>query len=58
MLSVTRLNAGFLVGGEHKILGANRMSLPETLLEIEDGAGLFHEQGIPRGRREDPGSMH
>ena len=54
MPSVTRLNAGFLVGGEHKILGAKKMSLPETLVEIEDGAGLFHKQGIPR---KDPGSM-
>src|SRR5260370_35314359 len=54
MLSMTRLNAGFLVGGEHKILGAKKMSLPETLVEIEEGSGLFHKPGIPR---KDPGSM-
>jgi hypothetical protein len=48
---VTRLDAGLLVGGEHKIFGAQRL---ETLVEVEDGTGFFHKQGIPR---KDPGSM-
>jgi hypothetical protein len=51
---VTRLNPRLLVGREHKILGTKRLSLPETLVEIEERAGLFHKQGITR---KDPASM-
>ena len=54
MLAVTRLNPRLLVGGEHKIFGAKRLSLPETLVEIEDRTGLFNKQGITR---KDPASM-
>jgi hypothetical protein len=51
---VTRLDAGLLVGGEHKIFGAQRLSLPETLVEIQHGSSFFHKQGFPR---KDPGSI-
>ena len=54
MLAVTRLNPSLLVGGEHKILGTKRLSLPETLVEIEDRTGLFYKQGVTR---KDPASM-
>jgi hypothetical protein len=54
MLAVTRLNPSLLVGGEHKIFGGKRLSLPETLVEIEDRSGLFHQPGITR---KDPASM-
>ena len=54
MLAVTRLNPRLLVGVEHKILGTKRLSLPETLIEIEERAGLLHKQGVTR---KDPASM-
>jgi hypothetical protein len=54
VLTVTRLNPSLLVGGEHKIFGTKRLSLPETLVEIEDGTGLFHKPGITR---KDPAAM-
>jgi hypothetical protein len=54
MAPVTGLNARLLVGREHKIPGPQGLSLPEALVEIEDGAGLFHK---PRIARKNPGSI-
>jgi hypothetical protein len=52
--SVTGLNAGLFIGGEHVIPGSQGLSLPEALLEIEDRASFFHEQRIAR---KNPGSI-
>ena len=54
MESATGLNAGLFVGGEHIIPGPQGLSLPEALIEIEDGTGLFDKQGITR---KNPGSI-
>ena len=51
---MARLDTGLLVRGEHKIIGSQRLSLPQALIEIEDGTGLFHKQWIAR---KDPASM-
>ena len=51
---MTRLNPSLLISGEHKIFGTKRLSLPETLVEIEDRTGLFRKQGITR---KDPASI-
>ena len=46
VLATSRLNARLFVGGKYKILGAKRLSLPNTLVEIEDGSRLFQKQWI------------
>lgn len=48
MPSVTSLNAGLFIGGEHKILGPQGLFLPDALIEIEDRASFFDEQRIAR----------
>ena len=54
MFAMTRLNAGLFVGGDHKIVGSQGLSLPQAMVEIEDGACFFHK---PRIARKDPTSM-
>src|SRR3974377_927303 len=48
------LDAGLFVGGEHEIVGAQRLVFPETLVEIQDGAGFLEEARVAR---KDPGAM-
>ena len=48
------LDAGLLVGGEHEIAGAKRLTFPETFVEIQDGAGLLDKARVAR---KDPGAM-
>jgi hypothetical protein len=40
------LNARLFVRGKYKILRTQGLSLPNTLVEIEDRSGLFQKQGI------------
>ena len=48
------LDAGLFVSGEHEIAGAQRLAFPETLVEIQDGAGFLDEARVAW---KDPGAM-
>ena len=54
MFAHARLNAGFLVGGEHELVPAQAFALPLFGIQIEDAAGLEREIRIAR---EDPGAV-
>jgi hypothetical protein len=42
------LNAGLLVSRQHIIGGVQRGSVPDPLVKIQDGAGLFGKLRVPR----------
>ncbi len=48
------LDAGLLVGGEHEIVSTERLAFPETLVEVQEGAGFLEEARVAR---KDPGAM-
>jgi hypothetical protein len=48
------LNAGLLVGRDHKLIILQRFAAPKALLEIQDAARF---KGKVRVAREDPSSM-
>jgi hypothetical protein len=54
MLADAGLNAGFLVGAEHKLIGTQSFALPTLGVKIEDASGLAREIWVAR---EDPGTM-
>src|SRR5712692_1938276 len=43
-----RLNARFLIGGNHEIVGRQGLRLPDALVQIEDATGLGRKLGIAR----------
>jgi hypothetical protein len=43
-----RLNAGFFVGGNHKVVGSQSPALPDSLIEIKHPCGFGLEMGIAR----------
>ena len=51
---MARLNAGLFIGGDDEIIGTERLTFPDALIQIENGTGLFNEPGIAR---EDPATM-
>ncbi len=54
MLALTRLNAGFFVGGENELVFPQRTALPTAFVEIQDAGGLFGEVGVAG---EDPAAV-
>ena len=47
MPSMSRLDAGLLIGGYHKVSGTEWKSIPYPLIEIQHPAGLLLKLGIP-----------
>ncbi len=47
MSSVSRLNAGLFISGDHKVVRPQRKSIPDSLIEVQDPAGLVLKLGIP-----------
>lgn len=54
MFSLPRLDAGLLVGRDYEFIVFQGSSLPTTLIQIKDSAGLDSKGGISR---EDPASV-
>lgn len=42
------LDAGLLISGKHAIMGGKWVTVPDALVEIEEGTGFLDKQGIPR----------
>jgi hypothetical protein len=54
LFSASSLNTRLLVGRDHEIIRAQWRAFPNTLVEVEDGAGVGRKIGITR---ENPASM-
>src|SRR5262249_14092654 len=46
MTRAARLNAGLLIGGDHKVIRAERLSLPDAFIEIQNPARLGSKVGV------------
>ena len=47
MSSMSRLNAGLFIGRDHKVVRPQGKSIPDSLVEVQNPAGLMFKLGIP-----------
>jgi hypothetical protein len=48
MAMMAGLDGGFLVGGDHVLLGTERLTLPLALIEVQNSPGFLGEVRVPR----------